>query len=77
MTLVSYYETGVYYLIVQNKKKLNIEHIIRVSPIEKNCSGSHVVIPGWLDKKVVLYWIELNDILVYKAAASFIIECEF
>lgn len=34
MTLVSYYETGVYYLIVQ-KKKINIDHIIRVSPKEK------------------------------------------
>lgn len=77
MTLVSYYETGVYYLIVQNKKNKYWTYYSSFSDRKKNRSGSHVVIPGWLDKKVVLYWIELNDILVYKAAASFIIECEF
>lgn len=59
MTLVSYYETGVYYLIVQNKKKIYIEHIIRVSPIEKKIvqavTWSYLV--GLIKK---WYYIEYN-----------------
>lgn len=55
-----------------------MDRTIRGSPKRKKKRSfrqCHLLRHGWLDKNVVLDRIEQNDILVYKAPVSFIIEC--